>query len=326
MARGSRGQSIFADDTDRKRFLKTVDEACQRTGWLIHAYVLMGNHYHLLIETPEGNLVPGMKWLQSTYTQRYNHRHRLTGHLFQGRYKAIIIDEREPMYLQTVSTYIHLNPARAGLVRIGEQPLKRYRWSSYPWYLNRAGKKPAWLRREHVMGALGLAEHHGRGYETYIESRVLELGTRAGRTNLEAQWKELRRGWFVGGNSFAAKLTENLKKAVRGRQRESHSGPARQAHDQMAAELILARGLRALGLDENALLVLPKGAQEKSALAWWLRENTTVTLRWASERLGMGHYTRVSHAVSQTSARPDRKLEKLKRLLGSIQDLFGKES
>jgi putative transposase len=72
MARGSHGQAIFADDQDRKRFLETLAEACQRAGWRVHAYVLMGNHYHLLIETPEGNLVAGMKWLQSAYTQRYN--------------------------------------------------------------------------------------------------------------------------------------------------------------------------------------------------------------------------------------------------------------
>ena len=78
MARGSHGQPIFADDPDRKRFLETLQEACQRTGWRIHAYVLMGNHYHLLVETPEGNLVPGMKWLQSTYTQRYNARKGFT--------------------------------------------------------------------------------------------------------------------------------------------------------------------------------------------------------------------------------------------------------
>ena len=75
----------------------------------------MKNHYHLLLETPKGNLVAGMKWLQGTYMQRYNVRHALCGHLFQGRYKALLI-EPEGIYLQVVSTYIHLNPARAGLV------------------------------------------------------------------------------------------------------------------------------------------------------------------------------------------------------------------
>ena len=92
-ARGSHGQAIFGDDKDRERFLETLAEACQKTGWRVHAYVLMGNHYHLLIETPEGNLVAGMKWLQSAYTQRYNRRRKLFGHFFQGRYKAVIVDE-----------------------------------------------------------------------------------------------------------------------------------------------------------------------------------------------------------------------------------------
>ena len=92
MARGNQGQVIFRDDGDRRRFLETLGEACEKTGWRIHAYVLMGNHYHLLVETPEGNLVTGMKWLQGTYTQRFNGRHEVFGHLFQGRYKAILVE------------------------------------------------------------------------------------------------------------------------------------------------------------------------------------------------------------------------------------------
>jgi len=319
MARGSHGQPIFADNPDRKRFLETLEEACQKTGWLIHAYMLMGNHYHLLVETPEGNLVAGMKWLQSAYTQRYNGRHKVFGHLFQGRYKAVIVDGREPMYFQVVSTYIHLNPARAGLIRIGEQRLKRYRWSSYPWYLNRAGKKPKWLHRERVMGSLGLAEKHGRGYEAYIEGRVLELGSKAGRKELDEQWKALRRGWYVGGESFAEKLKERLQKAVQGRRRESHSGSAKVAHDQAAAELILEQALQVLGLDRKSLEELPKGSPEKLVLGWWLRENTTVTLRWVTERLAMGHYTRVTQAISRLSRRPGRKLEKMKRQLMALR-------
>ena len=83
MARGNQGQPIYQDDLDRKRFLETLGESCQKTGWLVHAYVLMGNHYHLLIETPEANLVAGMKWLQGSYTQRYNGRHKVFGHLFK---------------------------------------------------------------------------------------------------------------------------------------------------------------------------------------------------------------------------------------------------
>src|SRR5258708_5725004 len=207
MARGNHGQLVFQDNPDRKLFLEALGEACEKTGWRIHAYVLMGNHYHLLLETPEPNLVAGMKWLQGTYTQRYNGRHKILGHLFQGRYKAVIVDGRqEENYFQVVSTYIHLNPARAKLIRIGQERLKRYRWSSYPWYLNRAGKRPAWLRTDRVMGSLRLGPKDGRGYEAYIEGRVLELASQAGRKELDAQWKVLRRGWYVGGESFLEKL------------------------------------------------------------------------------------------------------------------------
>ena len=91
MNRGDRRQSIFADDRDRKRFLQTLEEACQKTGWQVHAYYLMSNHFHLVVETPQPNLVAGMKWLLGTYTSRFNRRHKDFGHLFSGRYKSLII-------------------------------------------------------------------------------------------------------------------------------------------------------------------------------------------------------------------------------------------
>ena len=116
MARGNHGQVVFGDDTDRKLLLGTLGEACEKTGWRIHAYVLMGNHYHLLVETPEPNLVAGMKWLQGTYTQRYNGRHRFFGHLFQGRYKAVVVDGRQDEnYFQVVSTLYPLESGTGGL-------------------------------------------------------------------------------------------------------------------------------------------------------------------------------------------------------------------
>ena len=137
------------------------------------------------------------------------------------------------MYLQVVSTYIHLNPARAGLIRPGQQKLKQYRWSSYPWYLSR--KAPQWLCRERVLGSLNLRPEQSRGYAAYLEARVLELGIKAGRKELEKEWEQLRRGWYLGGEKFREELVGRLESAVRGRQRGSHSGPARAAHDQAAA-------------------------------------------------------------------------------------------
>jgi len=313
MARGNQGRAIFGDDTDRKRFVETLAEACEKTGWRIHAYVLMGNHYHLLVETPEGNLVAGMKWLQGTYTQRYNGRHKVLGHLFQGRYRAVVVDAKDPQYLQVVSTYIHLNPARAGLMRIGRDKLKRYRWSSYPWYLSR--RCPGWLVRVEVMGSLGLRAGDRRGYEANLEGRVLELGMKACRREWEGKWKALRRGGYLGQASFWQKLEVWLAKAVNGRRRESHSGAARQAHDEAAAERLALEGMKVFGIDAAGLAAMPRITPEKVVLAWWLRRRTTVSLRWVSERLQMGHYTRVTQAVSRMNRQPGRKLRRLSEAL-----------
>ena len=114
MSRGDRREAIFHDDADRVEFLRTLGQACLKTGWQVHAYCLMSNHFHLVLETPQPNLARGMKWLLGTYTQRFNRRHRHWGHLFGGRYKAQLIDERKPGYLRCACDYVHLNPVRAG--------------------------------------------------------------------------------------------------------------------------------------------------------------------------------------------------------------------
>ena len=117
MSRGNRRQDIYLDDVDRQDFLKTLAEACQKTGWQVHAYCVMSNHYHLVAETPNANLVAGMAWLQSTYTIRLKHRHKLIGHVLSGRYKAQLVEGSGTGYLRSACDYVHLNPARAGLLK-----------------------------------------------------------------------------------------------------------------------------------------------------------------------------------------------------------------
>ena len=131
MARGNHRSAIFLDDDDHLYFLATLEEACEKTGWRVHAWVLMKSHYHLLIETPEANLVEGMKWLQNTYTRRFNVRHKEWGRLFGDRYKAILVDGKSPYYYETMIDYIHLNPVRAGLLSFeNKKSVLDYRWSS----------------------------------------------------------------------------------------------------------------------------------------------------------------------------------------------------
>jgi REP element-mobilizing transposase RayT len=124
-SRGNARADIFEDDTDRTLFLNTLAQVVERYNWLCHAYCLMGNHYHLLIETPESNLSAGMRQLNGVYTQAFNRSHNRDGHLLKGRYKSIVVEKES--FLLELCRYIVLNPVRAGLV---ERP-EHYPWSSY---------------------------------------------------------------------------------------------------------------------------------------------------------------------------------------------------
>jgi len=124
-ARGNARQAIFLNGEDFADFLRTLNSVVKRYHFLLHAYCLMGNHYHLLVETPEGNLSRGMRQLNGLYAQRFNQKHQRVGHLLQGRYQAILVDKEN--YLLELCRYIVLNPVRAGIVK---EP-KDYRWSSY---------------------------------------------------------------------------------------------------------------------------------------------------------------------------------------------------
>src|SRR6266516_2691173 len=171
-SRGDRRGAIFRDDADRLLFLETLGQACLRTDWQVHAWCLMRNHFHLVIETPKANLVAGMKWFLGTYTGRFNRKHKLIGHLFSGRYKSLIVDGSGNGYLRTVCDYVHLNPVRAKLLS-REAPLRAYRWSSYPWYVDPPGKRPIWLRVDRLFGEMGIPKDSKAGRE-YFQGQMEE--------------------------------------------------------------------------------------------------------------------------------------------------------
>ncbi len=125
-SRGDRREDIYVDDDDRVAWLEVLENVCERFNWVVHAYCQMTNHYHLLVETVDGNLSRGMRQVNGRYTQRFNRRHMMAGHLFQGRYKAILVQKES--YLLALSRYVVLNPIRAGMV----ERLEDWPWSSYP--------------------------------------------------------------------------------------------------------------------------------------------------------------------------------------------------
>ena len=143
------------DDPDRETFVRTLAEASERSGFRVHAFVLMTNHYHLLLETPQANLSRGMGWLQNAFTRRINTRHRLWGHLFGGRYKAILAEPGNCFW--ALLDYIHLNPVRAGIVR-EKEGIESYAWSSLPHYLGPPRSRPPWMETATGFEVCGCAD------------------------------------------------------------------------------------------------------------------------------------------------------------------------
>lgn len=291
MNRGNRRELIFHDDADRRRFLETVGQACAKTEWLILAYCLMGNHFHLVVETPQGNLVEGMKWLLGTYTLRFNRRHKLVGHLFSGRYKSLIIDGSGNGYVKTVCDYVHLNPVRAKVLR-PEQKLREYGWSSYGQYLIPAKRRPSWLRVERLLGEMRIPKDSPAGrkeFERSMEERRTEAAAE--------QWKGLRRGWYVGDKAFQQELLE-IAEAQVGR---NHYGAERQETAEQKARRIMGEELRRRGWTKASLNQLRKGDAGKVQIARRLRAETTVTLQWIAAALAMGTWTYVANLLSPAS-------------------------
>jgi len=307
MGRGDRSEAIFRDDGDRELFLKTLEQACDRAGWRVHSYVLMGNHYHMLLETPEANLSAGMQWLQSTYTIRYNVKHRLRGHLFQGRFKAIPVCGEDGTYFRTASDYIHLNPARAGLAR---ERLLDYRWSSFQALVGAPQKRPRWLCAHWVLEQ-GDCVSGRRALREGLERRARE--DRKGGEIDKEMLKALRRGWCFGPEQFRAELLDRLDDG------DGRGNGMARMHDEREAGRIVKEGLEALAVKKIDLAKTAKGSAEKVALASFIRKRTMMTNGWLSKNLHMGDPSRVSRYCSAAGGRPDiRKL--LRKLEMSISN------
>jgi len=215
LSRGDRREAIVKDDGDRKLFLEILERACGRTGWEIHAYCLMSNHFHLVVETPRSNLSAGMQWFLGSFTQQFNRRHRLSGHLFGGRYKALLVDGREGAYLRQVCDYVHLNPVRAGIIG-SKAAVHSYPWSSCAHYLRAARRRPAWLRTDRLLGEHGIVSDGVRGAREFSR-RMEALREEANRAQ---ELQPIRRGWKLGREDFLdwilAKIEIRPAKRTRG--------------------------------------------------------------------------------------------------------------
>ncbi|TDU71184.1 REP element-mobilizing transposase RayT [Prosthecobacter fusiformis] len=321
MARGNRREVIFHDEDDRRFFLQALSEACERTGWRVHAWVLLGNHYHLFVQTPEANLVAGMAWLQNAYTRRYNVQHRAWGRVFGDRYKAVLVEGDDRYHYQTLMDYIHLNPVRAGLVRPkAGQSLLDYPWSSLAGgYALVPSRRAKWLAAEAGLKAFEL-DDTTRGRRRMVErldrrgmsEAMKACGVPALPDEVDARCSHLRRGWYWGQQAFGEKLRELARKLVATRppvSRGYKNQPAVRMHSLEQAQQWLKGGLKAAGLKPGDLERLKGSDPRKLMLAHLLWKKTTVTQQWIAENLAM----KTAANVSQQLRRLDEKktLEKL---------------
>lgn len=201
LSRGNNQRPIFLSDHDRNTFLKTLARLSERFEVDILAFVLMDNHYHLLLRTNRPNLSKSMQWLGTTYTTIFNLRHSRKGHLFQGRFKSILV-ENEP-YLMRLSCYIHRNPLRAGII----QRLLDYPWSSYPAYAyNR--QRPDWLKTGLILSQFGQDNSRRKAYREKVQQYSDEK---------KSIWEDMAHGIFYGSKAFV----DRIKKDYLGRERQT---------------------------------------------------------------------------------------------------------
>ena len=194
-SRGNARAKVFTDEPDYRMFLDILGFVVKRFNWICHAYCLMGNHYHLLVETPDANLSRGMRQLNGIYTQKFNWKRHKTGHLFQGRYKAILVDRDE--YLLELARYMMLNPVRAGLVGNPEE----YAWSSFRAITGKIDA-PEFLTTEWLLAAFGEKKK-------WAQKRFADF-VKAGMKIKKSPWEDLKGQIYLGDESFVKMALEHI--------------------------------------------------------------------------------------------------------------------
>lgn len=283
--RGNYRRNIFEPKGAAKAFEDCLFAACEKFGWRLHAFVLMRNHYHLALETPQPNLSVGMKWLQGTWAVRFNRFRGEKGRPFQGRFKALHVEPGQA--LAQVAHYIHLNPVRASVVPA--ERLAHFEWSSLRWFNGKA--RPSFLCAETILAESGGLADTPAGWRRYMgylallaEEDAAKKAERLGR---------LSRGWAIGTAGFRKNLRKELK--ARGAQldRTELLGADAAELRQESWEDALQLAAKVLKIDLNALGPA-KSSPEKVRLAALLRAKTAVANGWLAERLQMGKPASVS--------------------------------
>jgi putative transposase len=269
--RGNYRRSIFGTAGAARAFEACLFELCQELGWRLHAYVVMRNHFHLAAETPQPNLSKGMQWMESTFAKRFNRFRKEQGHLFQDRFKALLV-EPGPSLLRLVN-YIHLNPVRAGAVTVAR--LQHFQPCSFGRFLQ--PDRPAFLDCDRWLLELGLTDT-SEGWANYAE--ILRLRSLEPKTN-----ERFSRGWAIGSEVWRKGIARQYRNQL------PLTRPKRKEWTALQATLWqneLERLLAEAGRTQAELAQARKGATWKIALAARLRTSTTASIPWLARALFMG--------------------------------------
>lgn len=307
--RGNYRADVFGTDGAKEAFLACLEEACAFAGWRVHGYVVMRNHYHLALETPEPTLVDGMQWLQSTYANRFNRFRGEHGHVFQGRYQTIVVEDGAR--LGAVCHYIHLNPVRARIVPVEEAA--SYSWSSLH-RLARPKERPPWLSLKDALASAGLLPDTPAGHRAYLGYLAWLMGDTAAQ---KAHGFDLMsKGWVFGSGSFKRALIEDHQRELA----ERDLGEAGLAEiKQELWRQVLTRCLNKLGKRSEDTAKDRKSSDWKVAIAAHFRSTTTVKNPWLAEQLNMGDPDGVSRYVGEFRQGKRPSVEKIWRQITDIR-------
>jgi putative transposase len=302
MNRGRRGEKIFFVDADRKAFITVLQEAAELWNLRISAYCLMSNHYHILIQTPDGNLSRGMRHINGVYTQRFNRRRKIEGQLFRGRYKAVLVEADS--HLLEVMRYIHRNPLRAGMVKF----LNDYHWSSHDGYLSRA-KKWSWLHKNDLLMML-------TSKKTKQKSSYIDFVSQGEPEEIERFYSLKNLPSILGGKSFKELVTEKFSNLLK----QQEIPEARILA--IESKRVVSAVCDFYGISREALFATRRGQENipRDIAIYLVRGLCRKTLPEIGSIFGMDNYSSVSSAVQRMKSRIEYDKD-LKKEIGEIKEL-----
>jgi len=309
MNRGNNRQKIFLERKDYETYLELLERCADNFAIVVYAYCLLNTHLHLLIETPRGNVSEFMRSLHLGYVREYKRRHHFRGHLFQERFKSIIVDR--DLYLVEVSRYIHLNPLRAGIVKRPEE----YEWSSYPYYIESG--RDTFLHPELILEYMGESEENRKKYQEFVND-LIDTG--------KIEPSPVYAGLFYGTKTFAQKVWKKIERRKEDKQKNLFRQEDLRRRGLKKFESIVDRVSKFYRIDNSNLIngYTHEIVALKHQTMYLARRYTNLGLKEIAKKLGVYHPSAVSKAIVRLGHKRaedkelDEKLNKLEKRIAEM--------